>query len=74
VWIEGEHWQECLPRDCGELSTTIDARKGYEESVLNEIVATLEKASLPSDEIAISPANHTSRRNLRVSLATLIRG
>jgi transcriptional regulator with XRE-family HTH domain len=64
VWIEGEHWQECLPRDCSELSTTIDARKGYEESVLNEIVATLEKASLPSDEIAISPCEpHESSKS-----------
>src|SRR2546421_3013363 len=54
VWIEGEHWQQCLPKGNGELAAPIDAR-GREDAVLLEEVATaLERARLTSRESDIS--------------------
>src|SRR5260370_12395444 len=35
VWIEGEHWQEDLPKGSGEPAAPIDAR-GREDAVLRE--------------------------------------
>jgi predicted outer membrane repeat protein len=70
VWIEGEHWQECLPRVYSELYATIDARKKYDHTLLDEIIAELEQAGLPSkitsipkDELSEPPGPHTEPRN-----------
>jgi len=50
VWIEGEHWQECLPKGSDEMAAPIDAR-GREDAVLLEEIATaLERAGLASRE------------------------
>ena len=53
VWIEGENLQESLPRDCGELVATIDARKQHDLSALDGIEAALEKALHTSGEGAL---------------------
>src|SRR6266567_80220 len=51
VWIEGERWQECLPKGNGELAAPIDAR-GREDAVLLEETANeLERAGLSSGEL-----------------------
>jgi transcriptional regulator with XRE-family HTH domain len=54
VWIEGERWQECLPKGSGELAAPIDAR-GREDAVLLEEIATaLERAGLTPRENGMS--------------------
>jgi len=70
VWIEGEHWQQCLPSGCNELYATIDARKKYDHILLDEIIAQLEHAGFPSkatlalkDELSNSQTSHTEPRN-----------
>ncbi len=65
VWIEGEDWQECCPRDDSELFSTIDARQGYDSSQLEEIVTTLEWAKLATskDQVSPAPVNDASRRD-----------
>ena len=46
IWIAGESWQVCMPKDSDIPYTTIDGRKGYDPSLLDEIVATLKRAQL----------------------------
>lgn len=46
VWSAGESWQVCMPKGSDTPSTTIDGRKGYGPSLLDEIVAMLERAQL----------------------------
>jgi conflict system STAND superfamily ATPase/helix-turn-helix protein/TIR domain-containing protein len=43
VWIEGEHWQECLPPDEYELSISIDARTRDDPSLFEEIATLLQQ-------------------------------
>jgi peptide/nickel transport system substrate-binding protein len=54
VWIEGEHWQECLPKDSGELAALIDARGRDDAALLEEIATALERAGLASRENGMS--------------------
>jgi transcriptional regulator with XRE-family HTH domain len=65
VWIKGEDWQECFPRDNSQLFTTIDARRGYTTFQLDEIVTTLEHAKLASGKDGLSSAtvNDSPRRD-----------
>src|SRR6266496_538106 len=42
VWIDGEHWQECIPKDSGEFFATIDVREQHDRQIFAEIVETLE--------------------------------
>ena len=56
VWIKGEDWQECFPRDDSELFTTIDARRGYDPFQLDEIVTTLKRAKLATSKDRVSSA------------------
>ena len=46
IWIAGESWQACMPKYSCTPSTTIDGRKGYDPSLLNKIVAELERVEL----------------------------
>src|SRR5260370_11218984 len=46
VWIEGEHWQECLPKSSVEFAAPIDARQRDESVVLEEITTALERVGL----------------------------
>jgi transcriptional regulator with XRE-family HTH domain len=64
VWIKGEDWQECLPRDDSELFTTIDARQGYDPFQLDEIVTTLEQAqpATSKDRVSSATANDAPER------------
>ncbi len=56
VWIEGEHWQDYLPKGSDELAAPIDAR-GREDAVLLEEIATaLERAGLASQSSMSTPA------------------
>ena len=50
VWIEGENWQECLPKDGGDFVSTIDVRERHDLQVVEEIVATLEAVIHASHE------------------------
>ncbi len=36
VWIEGEHWQECLPGECDDLYGMIDARRPCDQTLLRD--------------------------------------
>ncbi len=50
VWIDGTSLQECMPKEYGELYTTIDARQGDDQLLRDKVVTTLERAwSTPSD-------------------------
>jgi transcriptional regulator with XRE-family HTH domain len=64
VWIKGEDWQECLPRDDSELFTTIDARQGYDPFQLDEIITTLERAqpATSKDRVSSATVNETPER------------
>jgi transcriptional regulator with XRE-family HTH domain len=70
VWIEGEHWEECIPGDGSELYATIDARGRDDHTLMDEIVAELEPAcsvsqdSLePGEALAESPGRPSEPRN-----------
>ena len=54
IWIAGEYWQECVPRDSGEFFVTIDVREQHGLRVFAEIVATLEEIWLASDDTAVA--------------------
>src|SRR5712691_11313579 len=54
VWIEGERWQECLPKGSGELAAPIDARGRADAVLLEEIATALERAGLGSRESGMS--------------------
>jgi transcriptional regulator with XRE-family HTH domain len=57
IWIAGESRQMCMPKDSDEPYTMIDGRKGYDLTLIDEIVATLERAQLAPD----MPSPETSR-------------
>jgi predicted outer membrane repeat protein len=44
VWIEGEHWQECLPLSENELPISIDARTRDDPGLFEEIATLLQHA------------------------------
>jgi len=52
IWIDGESWQECVPKDSGEFVATIDVREQHGLQVFAEIVAMLEEIWLASDDTA----------------------
>ena len=54
VWINGEHWQECIPKDSGEFFATIDVREQRDRQIFTEIVETIEEVWLGSNERAIA--------------------
>jgi len=56
VWIEGEHWQECLPKGSDEMAAPIDARGRDDVVLLEEIATALERAGLASGESGMSAA------------------
>jgi len=41
VLIDGEDWQECVPKDSGEFFAMIDARKKNDDQVFDEIIVAL---------------------------------
>jgi transcriptional regulator with XRE-family HTH domain len=50
VWIEGEHWQECLPKGGSELAVPIDARMKDDSTLIKEVATALERVGLaPQD-------------------------
>src|SRR5262249_37359526 len=55
-WIEGEHWQEYLPKGSGELAAPIDARGRDDAVLLEEIAMVLERAGLASQSGMSAPA------------------
>src|SRR5260370_25992993 len=61
VWIEGEHWQEYLPKGSGELAAPIDARGRDDAVLLEEIATALEQAGLASRESGMSPPGMGAR-------------
>jgi peptide/nickel transport system substrate-binding protein len=54
VWIEGERWQECLPKGSGELAAVIDARHVDDAVLLDEVVSALERVGLVPCESGMS--------------------
>src|SRR6266516_134354 len=46
VWIEGEHWQECLPKGSDELAVLLDARTSNGPVLIGEIATALERVEL----------------------------
>src|SRR6266536_3107347 len=65
LWIKGEDWQQCFPRDDSEPFSTIDVRRGYDSSQLDEIVTTLERAKLATsqDQVSSAAASDAPRRD-----------
>jgi transcriptional regulator with XRE-family HTH domain len=57
IWIAGEHWNECVPKDSGEFFATIDVREQHGFWVFAEIVATLEEIWLSSDDTAVAASS-----------------
>src|SRR2546421_916394 len=53
VWIEGEHWQQCLPKGNSDLAAPIDARGREDAVLLEEIANALEQAGLTSGESGV---------------------
>ena len=53
VWIEGEHWQECLPKSSLELAALIDARERDDSFVLEEITTALERVGLAPHDVDV---------------------
>jgi predicted ATPase/transcriptional regulator with XRE-family HTH domain/DNA-binding CsgD family transcriptional regulator len=43
IWIDGEHLQECLPRDFAEIAIMADARGRDDQLLRAEIITTLEQ-------------------------------
>src|SRR6266567_4917102 len=49
VWIEGEHWERCLPEGHVELTALIDARQSDTPALLEEAAIALEHVGLASE-------------------------
>ena len=50
VWIDGKNLLECIPKEYGEIFTTIDARQGDDQLLRDKVVVTLEREwATPSD-------------------------
>ena len=54
VWIEGEHWQECLPKGSVELTAPIDARQRDDPVLFEEIARALERVGLDSRDTGMT--------------------
>ena len=50
IWIEGEHWEECLPEERVELAALIDARERDTPAMLEETAIALEQIRLASQD------------------------
>ena len=50
VWINGEHLQECLPKDFSDITIIADARGRDDQLLRTEIIATLEQEWLAPTE------------------------
>jgi transcriptional regulator with XRE-family HTH domain len=62
IWIEGEHWQECLPPGTHELPVSIDARTRDDPSLFEEIVTLLQHGWLdPGTTTSSAPAEAKER-------------
>jgi transcriptional regulator with XRE-family HTH domain len=48
VWIEGEHWQDYLPKVSGELAALVDARKSDDTVLLGKIILAIERVAFAS--------------------------
>jgi peptide/nickel transport system substrate-binding protein len=48
VWIEGERWQECLPKGNGELAALIDVRTSDSPVLNGEMATALKRVGLTS--------------------------
>ena len=70
VWIEGEDWRENLPEDNSELATPIDARKGFDAALSQEITVALKRVGIHSSETGI-PAPEVSNTGVGPLPATL---
>ena len=46
VWVEGDAFQECLPKDAGELHMMIDGRQSEEQALQNKILTIIERTWL----------------------------
>jgi predicted outer membrane repeat protein len=65
VWIEGEHWQECLPLIENELLISIDARTRDDPGLFEEIATLLQHASSGSGTSPVSaPAESEAHENM----------
>jgi RNase P/RNase MRP subunit p30 len=53
VWIEGEHWQECLPQGSAEVFVRIDARRRNDPTLFEELATLLEQGSLAAQYISL---------------------
>jgi transcriptional regulator with XRE-family HTH domain len=61
VWIDGEHWQECFPKDSGEFFAIIDVRKNNDNQGVDEIIAALrvERPTISESEVVATTINET---------------
>ena len=61
VWIDGRHWQECIPKDSGEFFAIIDARKNKDIQGIDEIIAALkvEQPTKSETEVVATTINET---------------
>jgi transcriptional regulator with XRE-family HTH domain len=50
VWIEGESWQACLPKEGSELAVWIDVRTAEDSARLEELVAAVQRLEVGSQE------------------------
>ena len=50
IWIEGEHWEHCLPEGHVELAALIDARERDASAMLEEVAKALEQILFTSQE------------------------
>ncbi len=50
VWIEGESWQACLPKEGSELAAWIDVRTAEDSARLEELVAAVQRLEGGSQE------------------------
>jgi peptide/nickel transport system substrate-binding protein len=70
VWIEGEDWREYLPEDNSELATPIDARKGFDAALSQEVTVALKRVGIHSSDTGI-PAPEVSNTGVEPLPATL---
>jgi peptide/nickel transport system substrate-binding protein len=66
VWIEGERWQECLPKGNGELAALLDARTSDGPVLIEEIATALARVGLTASESDL-PVSGDPEGQVRVS-------
>jgi transcriptional regulator with XRE-family HTH domain len=71
VWIEGEHWQEYIPKDEVKLAALIDARMSDDPVLIREVATALEREGLISPEsdksASVDPEGHVRVSELPTS-------